>query len=178
MGFGSRVLTAGGLGVTTAFVVACGSSSGGGQGLLSQGQSATISAELATISDAVTARDCGKARAGIGELNSTLAALPGSVNQRLVHNLGQGAVTTRSLALRECRRAHPSSSTSTTTSSSTSSTPTTESTPITQSQSETVTQTQTHTETQSTTTGQVGTGGVTSLTSATTNGGAGLGGGG
>jgi hypothetical protein len=169
MGFGFRATLAVILGITAAFVAACGSSSGGGHGLLSAGQNSTLSGELSAISDAVSAGSCSRANVAVNRLEDTLAKLPASVNQRLAHNLGQGATTVKSLALKDCA-AHTTSTSSTT--SATQSTSTTLSTSTTTSTPTSTSATAPATSSTPATT--PGTATQTSPGSATTNGGAGL----
>jgi len=135
MGFGSRASLAAILGFAAAFVVACGSS---GNGLLSSGQSSSIASQLTAISDAVQAGHCGKAAAASRDLTNVIVALPKSVNQKLVANLGQGAGTVQELAVKDCATTSRTTSTQTT-----SSTQTTTSTPTTPSTTTTTPQTTT-----------------------------------
>src|SRR5487761_879666 len=113
MGFGYRAFLASGLGFAAAFVVACGSSGD----LLSADQSSTISQQLSAISSAVSAGQCARAQSAVGSLNSSIAALPSSVSQKLVQNLGQGASTVKELAARDCETAATSTTTTSTTTS-------------------------------------------------------------
>ena len=164
---------AGGLGLAAAFVVACGSSGGGTDtGFLSAAESSTISGELGAISSAVSAGDCGRARQASDKLNDTLADLPASVDQKLAHNLGQGASTVKSLALSDCRASRTTSTTSTTTSSETTPPATTETTPPTTTTTPPATTTQTTPPPTGTSTTSPPTG--TSPHGTSTSGGAGL----
>lgn len=121
------------LGLAAMFVVACGSSSKDkDKGLLPAAQSRTLSAELASISTAVSDHSCARAASAINQFENTLANLPTSVSQRLAQNLGDGASTVKSLALTDCHKVvKPVTTTSTTSSSTTSTTVTTTSTPAT-----------------------------------------------
>jgi hypothetical protein len=138
MGFGLRALMAGGAGLAAAFLVACGGNGGGtDKGFLSGAESSTISGELSAISSAVNAGQCARAREATDNLNDTLANLPAEVNQKLAHNLGEGASTVKTLALRDCQASGTSTTSSTssttqsTSTSATSSVPATSSTPST-----------------------------------------------
>ena len=143
MGFGSRASLAAILGFAAAFVVACGSS---GNGLLSSGQSGSIASQLTAISEAVQAGHCGKAAAASRDLTNVIVALPKSVNQKLVANLGQGASTVQELAAKDCAAAStptPTVTSPTTSTQTTSSTQTTTSTQTTSSTTTTTAQTTT-----------------------------------
>ena len=124
MGLRSRAFLAGGLGFAAAFVVACGSS---GHGLLSAGESSTISSQLSAINQAVSSGSCARARSAADTLRTTLAGLPPNVNPTLARNLRQGASTVRSLAAHDCASStsKTTSSTTTTVTETTTSTPTT-----------------------------------------------------
>jgi hypothetical protein len=147
----TRALLAAVLGFAAAFVVACGSS-GSGKGLLSAGESRTISSALDAVSSAVRAHSCARAKTALTALDASLQSLSSGTNSKLVQNLGHGASTVSQAALTQCHRqvtttttsssttATSSSVTTTTTAPTTSTTtsvPTTQSTPTTISTPET-----------------------------------------
>jgi hypothetical protein len=124
MGYGSRAFLAGGLGFAVSFVVAC----GGGNGLLTGDQASTLNSQLASVSSAVSAGQCGAAASAATAFGNDIGNLPSTVNTTLVQDLARGAATVGDLAAKDCQNPHHSSSTSTTpttTSSSTTTTPTT-----------------------------------------------------
>jgi len=162
MGLRPRAFLAGSLGFAVAFVVAC----GGSTGLLSSQQAGGLNAQLNSLSSAVTAGRCDSARGAAQAFQSSVAALPSTINSTLAKNLGQGASTLSALADRNC------SSSSTTTSHSMTSTTTT--TPTSSSIS-TTTVTNSTSPTSSTDTGTA-TNPAGGGTSTTSNGGAGIGG--
>jgi hypothetical protein len=100
-------------------LAACGSST---SGYLSASQKATLSGHLDAISADVQAGQCRKARAESNALNSAVAGLPSSVSSTLLHNLGHGASTIKTLT------AHCGAGNVTTTSASTTATTVTETT--------------------------------------------------
>ncbi|MDQ2897985.1 MAG: hypothetical protein M3Y09_20530 [Actinomycetota bacterium] len=163
MGLRPRAFLAGSLGFAVAFVVACGS----GTGLLSSQQAGGLNAQLNALSSAVGAGRCGSAQGAAQAFQSSVAALPSTINPTLSRNLGQGASTLSALAGRNC-----SSSSATSSSRSSSSSTTTKPT---SSSISTTTVTNSTTATSSTDTGTATNppGGGTSTTS---NGGAGIGG--
>ncbi len=164
MGLRPRAFLAGSLGFAVAFVVAC----GGSTGLLSSQQAGGLNAQLNALSSAVTAGRCDSARGAAQAFQSSIAALPSTVNSTLAKNLGQGASTLSALADRNCS----SSSSSTTTSHSTTSSTTTKPT---SSSISTTTVTNSTSPTSSTDTGTA-TNPAGGGTSTTSNGGAGIGG--
>jgi hypothetical protein len=172
MGYGSRALLAGGVGLAVSFLVAC----GGNSGLLSSDQATNLNSQLAALSSAVADGNCGAAASAARSFSNGVANLPSTVNTTLVQNLGQGAQTVSQLAAEQCQSATTSSSsdtTSSTTPSTTTTTPTT-TTP-------TTTTTTTPTTTSTTTTSSTSTATTTTssgTTSTAPSGGAGLGSGG
>jgi len=131
MRYAPRAILSGILGFAASFVVAC----GGGSGLLSGGQASNLSGQLDRISSAVAQKNCGSAASGTVALAGAVQRLPATVDATLRANLAQGVQTVSQLALRDCRPATPttttsssSTTTSSTTSSSTTSTPTSTST--------------------------------------------------
>jgi hypothetical protein len=98
MRYVSRALLAGGLGLATAFLAAC----GGGSGLLSTSQANMLTAEVNQASTYVSNGDCVSADNVLGRLQTQVANLPASINPTLVSDLDQGAATVRSLADKRC----------------------------------------------------------------------------
>jgi len=162
MGLRPRAFVAGSLGFAVAFVVAC----GGTTGLLSSQQAGGLNAQLNSLSSAVSAGRCDSARGAAQAFQSSVAALPSTINSTLAKNLGQGASTLSALADRNC------SSSSTTTSHSTTSSTTAKPT---SSSISTTTVTNSTNPTSSTDTGTA-TNPAGGGTSTTSNGGAGIGG--
>jgi len=123
MGYGYRAFLAGGLGFAVSFVVAC----GGGNGLLTGDQASTLNNQLASVSSAVAAGQCGAATSAATAFSNEIENLPSTVNTTLVQDLARGATTVGDLAAKDCQNPHQSSSTSstspTTTTSSTTTTP-------------------------------------------------------
>ncbi len=168
MGLRPRAFLAGSLGFAVAFVVAC----GGSTGLLSSQQAAGLNAQLNSVSSAISAGRCDSARGAVQAFQSSVAALPSTINSTLARNLGQGASTLSELADRNCSSSRSSSSATTTTSHSTTSSTTTK--PSSSSIS-TTTVTDSTNPTSSTDTGTA-TNPAGRGTSTTSNGGAGIGG--
>src|ERR1700759_1887323 len=98
MAHGPRALLAGGLGLTAAFVVACGSQTG----LLSSNQATNLQAQLGSVSSAVAAGNCGAATSAATSFGNQVSKLPPSGSQTLIKNLGQGAATVSELAAHDC----------------------------------------------------------------------------
>jgi hypothetical protein len=98
MRFLPRALVAGGVG----FAVSCLAACGGGSGLLSPDQAASISSDANQLASAVAARDCGEARSANGRLGNDVANLPSTINRTVQANLSQAAQTVGSLALTQC----------------------------------------------------------------------------
>lgn len=164
MGLRSRAILAGGLGFTAAFVVAC----GGSNGLLSADQASTLSNHLDAVSQAVNAGNCSAATNAADAFNNAVANLQPPPSTKLVQSLGDGAVTVKQLAAKDCSSSSSSSSSSTT-STTTTQQPTTTTTT-------TTTVTNTPTTNSSTATQQTtATNPAPPGTSTTTNGGASLG---
>lgn len=101
MRLAARALLAGGLGFAVSFLVACG---GGGSGLLSTNQAASLNSQLDQVSSALANGDCGAVANAADSLASTVSSLPGTVNGTLRANLDQGASTVRQLAMNECHQ--------------------------------------------------------------------------
>jgi hypothetical protein len=118
--FLTRALLAAVLGFTAAFAVACGSS-GSGKGLLSAGESRTISSALDAVSSAVRAHSCTRAKSAVTALDASLQNLSPNTSSQLVRNLGHGATTVSQLALSQCHP-HPKPTTTSTTATTTTST--------------------------------------------------------
>jgi len=98
MRYVSRALQAGGLGLAALFLAACGS----GSGLLSSGQGSELTAELNQASTDVSNGECAGADTLIGNVQTQVANLPGSVNPTLVSDLDRAARTVLALANRDC----------------------------------------------------------------------------
>jgi len=165
-----RALLAAVLGLTAAFAVACGSSGGSDKGLLSSAQSGPILSALSSISSAVHAHSCARARTAVAALDRSLQDLPSQTSTKLVQNLGHGASTVSQLALTQCRPAPSTKTTTTTTAVTTPATtsttatttttvPTTQSTPTTPSTPQTTPETTPSTPTPTTGSGSGGNGG-------------------
>ncbi len=164
MGLRPRAFLAGSLGFAVAFVVACGSSTG----LLSSQQAGGLNAQLNALSSAVSAGHCGSAQGAVQAFQSSVAALPSTINPTLAKNLGQGASTLSALANRNCTTSSASTSHSTPTSNSPSASPTS---------SSISTKTVTHSTSPTSSTGAgTATNPAGGGTSTTSNGGAGIGG--
>lgn len=163
-----RALLAGGLGLTVSLAVAA---CGGGSGLLSADQAASINGQLNQISNALASGNCQAVSSATVDLSNAVANLPSSVNPTLRSDLDQGVSTVGQLSNQQCKPAPATTQTSTT---STSTTPTTTSqtTPTSTTTSTTSTTTSTPTTTSTTETTP-----ATPGTTSTGSGGAGLGGG-
>ena len=72
-----RAILAGGLGFAVSLLIAA---CGGGSGLLSSDQSSTLSSELASVSSALTAGNCGGVSDATKELSNQAGSLPATVN--------------------------------------------------------------------------------------------------
>jgi hypothetical protein len=126
MGFGSRAFLAGGLGFAAAFAVAC----GGSNGLLSGAQSSQLAGQVDSVAAALAAHNCHQVASAARALTNAVDNLQ-SIDPTVQQDLGQGASTTRVLAIRECagtKTRTTSTKTTSSTSTSTSSTTTTSST--------------------------------------------------
>jgi uncharacterized membrane protein YgcG len=129
MRFTIRALLAGGLGLSTSLLVAC----GGTSGLLSGGQASNLNNSLDNVSSAVSAGQCGPAQSAVNSFNNQLAGLPASVNATLRANLLQGANVVGRNAAQDCLNpvsTTPKTTTNTTPTNTTQSTATTTPTQI------------------------------------------------
>ncbi len=111
MRFTPRAILAGGTGFAVSLLAACG---GGGNGLLSGGQSSNLQNRLNQISSAVASRDCVSADQAASALAQTVVSLPASVNVTVRQDLAQGAHTVAVLAQRGCMRPKTTSTANTT----------------------------------------------------------------
>lgn len=98
MRFLPRALVAGGAGFAVSFIAAC----GGGSGLLSPDQAATISSDANALSSAVAARQCGAVSDASRRLGNDINNLPSDVNRTVQGNLNQAAATVAELADKAC----------------------------------------------------------------------------
>lgn len=190
MGFSSRAIVAGVLGVAAALAVGCGSSGGGG--LLSTSQSNDLTGKLDQVMAAVSSRNCFEVDNTVAHLNRSIQRMT-SINRSLQNNLFQGVSTVGALAVANCAGIYyhppapatgtkttatsttPTTSTATSTATGTTSTPTgTISTPTGTTSTPTGT-TSTPTGTISTPTGTSSTPATTTSTSTGPSGGTGLG---
>jgi TolA-binding protein len=124
MRFAKRAILAGGLGFAVSALAGCGSSGS----LLSTDQAASLKAQLAQVSQALSSGQCQRAQNELQNFQSSVDSL-GSVNQTLIDNLDQGAQTIAQLAGRRCPTSQTTSrattTPTTTTSTRTTTTPTT-----------------------------------------------------
>src|SRR5579875_161692 len=133
-----RALAASGLGLLTASAVAaCG---GGGSGLLSSGQAATLKNELEAIIAAKDRGQCSAAQQAASNFTSAVEHLGAGVNPKLRRSLTQGAQKLEGLAASQCQAQGasststpppPTTTSTTTTPATTATTPTTSTTPTT-----------------------------------------------
>jgi hypothetical protein len=86
------------LGGAAALLVSCGNSNG----LLSSSDGAKLSGDLDGVSSAVSAQNCGAAGQQSAKLRDDVAALPNTVDSRLLTNLQQGAQTVSQKASTAC----------------------------------------------------------------------------
>ena len=98
MRYASRVILAGALGFAAAFVVAC----GGGSGLLSGNQAASLNNQLDSVSSALSSKNCGDVSNSTSRLADDIISLPSSINSTLRNNLTQGVSTIAQLAQKQC----------------------------------------------------------------------------
>ncbi len=105
-----RALLAGGLGLSTSLLVACGGSSG----LLSGGQASNLDNALDNVSAAVSAGQCGPAQSAVNSFSNQVAGLPASVSPTLRANLLQGANVVGRNAAQDCLNPATTSTKSTT----------------------------------------------------------------
>ncbi len=96
-----RAILAGVLGFAVSLLIAA---CGGGKGLLSSGQSSTLSNQLGAVSTAVASGNCSNAATAATGLNNLVGSLPASVNATLRNNLIQGASTVAELAQHDCHQ--------------------------------------------------------------------------
>ncbi len=119
MRFAVKVLPLFALGCVAALLVACGDRSG----LLSGSQSGSLQNALAAVQSACAGGDSGHAAVAAQSFADRVNALPpGSVDQRLIQNLQDGASTLETLVARTCTGTTTTTTTSTVT---TTTTPTT-----------------------------------------------------
>jgi hypothetical protein len=116
------------LGVGAAFLVACGDRNG----LIPAGDVARLTNDLGAVSSAVSAGDCNAAGQAATRVRGDILRLPGTVDQKLVDRLNQGAGALSARAPVQCAQAQaqtqttaPTQSTDTTTSTPTTTTDTT-----------------------------------------------------
>jgi hypothetical protein len=86
------------LGGATALLVSCGSSNG----LLSSNEAGTLNGDVDAVSSAVSAGNCGAAEQRAANLRDHVSGLPGSVDQKLLNALSQGANTVSAQATKAC----------------------------------------------------------------------------
>jgi hypothetical protein len=86
------------LGGAAAFLVSCGNSNG----LLSATDGSKLSGDLDGVSSAVSAQNCGAAGQRSARLRDDVAALPSTVDSKLLQALSDGAKTVSSQASRAC----------------------------------------------------------------------------
>jgi hypothetical protein len=148
------------LGVGAAFLVACGDRNG----LIPAGDAARLTNDLGAVSSAVSAGDCNAAGQAATRVRGDILRLPGTVDQKLVDRLNQGAGALSARAPVQCAQAQ------TQTTAPTQSTDTTTSTPTTTTTDTTTTDTTTTdtTTTDTTTTGTTPTDTTTTSTTPTT----------
>jgi hypothetical protein len=167
-----RAFLAGGIG----FAVSCLAACGGGAGLLSGSQSATIQGKLDQLASAVSNGQCGPAANRAAQLSRQVNQLPNTVSLTLRQDLANGVATVSTLAARDCGQNQSTTSTSATSSTTTTTPPTTTTTPTTSTTTSTTSSTTPTTTTSTTTTTTPTT--ATTTTTTPSSGGGGLGGGG
>jgi hypothetical protein len=109
------------LGGATAFLVSCGSSNG----LLSSNEAGTLNGDVDAVSSAVSAGNCGAAEQRAANLRDHVSGLPGSVDQKLLNALSQGANTVSAQATKACAQPQTTQQTLQTQTTTTNTTPTT-----------------------------------------------------
>jgi hypothetical protein len=117
MRYAPRALLAGGLGFAASILVAC----GGGSGLLSTDQAASLADPLGQLSAALGSGQCDTATTALTSFTSAVENLPG-VDPKLTGNLQQGAGVLAKLI--HCHTQTTTTSSTTTTSTTTTSSPT------------------------------------------------------
>lgn len=151
MRYASRAILAGALGFAAAFVVAC----GGGSGLLSSNDRATLNHQLDSVSSAIASKNCGEVSNATSQLADDIVNLPASLNSTLRNNLTQGVSTIAQLARHQCANVQPPPTTQTDTTTTTETTTTqteTNTTPTTPTNTNTTPTTPTNTNTSPATT--------------------------
>jgi hypothetical protein len=109
------------LGGATALLVSCGSSNG----LLSSNEAGTLNGDVDAVSSAVSAGNCGAAEQRAANLRDHVSGLPGSVDQKLLNALSQGANTVSAQATKACAQPQTTQQTLQTQTTTTNTTPTT-----------------------------------------------------
>jgi hypothetical protein len=104
------------LGVGAAFLVACGDRNG----LIPAGDAARIKSDLSAVSSAVDAGNCDAAGVAATRVRGDILRLPGTVDQKLVNRLNDGAGALSARAPVQCAQAQtqtqaPTATTDTTT---------------------------------------------------------------
>ena len=81
-------------------LAACGGSSGG---LIPPSNAQTIGSAVTTLTAALAAHNCTQTRTALHNISSTIAALPSSVDRRLLNNLEEGENTLAIEAPAQCK---------------------------------------------------------------------------
>lgn len=134
-----RALLAGGIG----FAVSCLAACGGGAGLLSGNQAASIQGKLDQLSTAVAAHNCAKAATHAYALGNSVVNLPATVNPTVRNDLGNGVSVASHWATVDCQHTTTTTTTSSPTTTKTTPTTTTTTTPTTTTTTPTTTTTTT-----------------------------------
>jgi hypothetical protein len=98
MGFSNRAIVAGGLGLVSCVLVACGSSTGN---LLSPNEAGNLKQQLNVVAAQVANRQCAEAQSTIQSVRSALAGYT-SLDRTLLRNLEQGMRQVAQLATTSC----------------------------------------------------------------------------